>query len=83
MFIPFDTLLASFSLPYEIGNGIGALLWILPLLAAVAIVWKTLKLETITPAKLIRQVVILFFTMVVCYAAIAVALYVIGRLVLS
>ena len=76
------TFLASFTVPYETGNGMTSLLWLLPLLVAVAVVWKVLKLPVITAAKFIQEVVVLFGTMLVCYAAIAAALYVIGHLVL-
>jgi hypothetical protein len=75
--------LASFTVPCDIGNGSMSLLWLLPLLAAVAVVWKTLKLRTVTAAKLIREIVILFGTILLFIALIAVALYAVGRLIIS
>ena len=46
MYIPFENILANFTVPYETGNGSTSLLWILPLFAAVAIVWKVLKVPS-------------------------------------
>jgi hypothetical protein len=83
MFISCSTFLASFTVPHEIGNGPASLLWLLPLLAAVAIVWKTLKLQTITAAGFIREVFILFGTILLFIALIAGALYTFGRLIVG
>jgi hypothetical protein len=83
MDIPFENILASFTVPYDTGNGVTSLLWILPLLAAVAIVWKTLKVPSVASGKLIREVVILFCTLLVCYAGIAVALYFAAKLIVG
>ena len=75
------TFLASFTLPYEIGGDSMSLLWLLPLLAVVAIVYKTLKLPVITANKFIREVIILFGTILLFMALIAVGLYVVGRVI--
>ena len=77
------SILASFTVPCEIGNGPASLLWLLPLLAAVAIVWKALKLQTFTAAGFIREVVILFGTILLFMALIAGALYGVGRLIVG
>jgi hypothetical protein len=76
-------ILASFTAPYETGNSALSLLWILPLLAAVAIVWKTLKVQSTALGKLVREVMILFGTLLVCYGGIAVALYIVSRLIVG
>ena len=81
MFIPYTNFLASFTVPYETGNGSMSLLWILPLLVAVAVVWKTLKVPSAAAGNLVKEVLILFGTLVVCYAGIAAALYFISRLI--
>jgi hypothetical protein len=73
--------LASFTVPYEIGNGPASLLWILPMIAAISIVYKALKLPVITADRLIREVVVLFFTILLFMVLIAVGLYIIGQLV--
>jgi hypothetical protein len=83
MFLSCLTMLADFTVPYDVGNGSGSLMWLVPLLAAVAIVYKALKLPVITAEKFIREVIILFGTILIFMALIAVALYVIGRVVLS
>jgi len=75
------TFLASFTVPYEIGGDSMSLLWLLPLLAAVAIVYKALKLPVITANKFIREVVVLFGTILLFMALIAVGLYVIDRVI--
>jgi hypothetical protein len=69
------TFLANFTVPYEIGGDSMSLLWLLPLLAAVAIVYKALKLPVITANKFIREVVVLFGTILLVMALIAMGLY--------
>ncbi len=83
MIMHYANLMASFTVPFETGNGPMSLLWILPLLAAVAIVWKTLKVPSSAGSKLTREIAILFATLIVCYAGIAVALYIISRLIIG
>jgi hypothetical protein len=75
------TFLASFTMPYEIGGDSMSLLWLLPLLAAVAIVYKALKLPVITANKFIREVIVLFGTILLFMALIAVGLYAVGRVI--
>jgi hypothetical protein len=76
------TFLANFTVPYETGNSATSLLWILPLLVAIAIVWKVLKLPVITSGKFIRETTVLFCSMLLGYAAVAFALYLIAHLIL-
>jgi hypothetical protein len=71
------TLLANFTVPYQIGGDARSLLWLLPLLAAVALVYKALKLPVITANKFIREVIMLFGTILICMALIAAGLYVV------
>jgi hypothetical protein len=75
------TVLASFTVPYDIGGDSMSLLWLLPLLAAVALVYKALKLPVITANKFIREVVVLFGTILLVMALIAVGLYVVDRVI--
>jgi hypothetical protein len=75
------TLLANLTVPYEIGGDSMSLLWLLPLLAAVAIVYKALKLPVITADKFVREVVVLFGTILLFMALIAVGLYVADRVI--
>jgi hypothetical protein len=81
MIASYLTFLASFTVPYQIGNDAASLLWILPLLAAIAIVYKSLKLPVITVDKFIREVVMLFGTILIVMVLIAIGLYVIGRVI--
>ena len=83
MFTSCMTFLASFAAPYEIGNNAASLLWIAPLVAAVAIVWKVLKLPVVTMGKFVREVIILFGTILLFIAIIAVSLYIISRLIIG
>jgi len=81
MGISLTTILASFTVPYGIGGDSMSLLWLLPLLAAVVIVYKTLKLPVITANKFIREVILLFGTILLFMAIIAVGLYVVDRVI--
>jgi len=65
-------ILASFSHPIPIGTNPASLLWLLPLSLAVAIIYKVTKLSEIKPAEFIKEVVVLFATIVVFMALIGV-----------
>ena len=54
--------LASFSAPIEIGTNPQALLYMFPLLAAIAIVYKATKVRVIFPKRLAVQSLLLFLT---------------------
>jgi hypothetical protein len=56
-------------------------LWLLPLAAAISVVYKATKLSTIKPAEFIKEVGLLFGTIIVFMAAIAVALYILTWLI--
>ncbi|MDO8302480.1 MAG: hypothetical protein Q7T18_04475 [Sedimentisphaerales bacterium] len=73
--------LANFKTPCEIGGDSMSLIWLLPLLAAVAVVYKALKLSTIEAGRFCREVVMLFGTILLFMALIAVGLYVINRII--
>ena len=55
-------ILASFMLPMDIPTSPTAMLWMFPLILSITIVYKATKLRVIFPKKLIKEVVILFFT---------------------
>lgn len=57
------TLLASFSSPIHIGTDPASMLWMFPLLAAIAIVYKTTKMRVLFWRRFIREVLILFATL--------------------
>jgi hypothetical protein len=69
-------ILASFTSPVYIGSTAGTLLWSLPLIAVISIVYKAIKLDEIQPADFVKQVFLLFgsiavfmiFTAIVIFA---------------
>ena len=75
-------MLASFTGPIEISNGPAMFAWLAPLVAVIAMVYKAIKMPDPFPVyKYIRDVVILFFTIIIFMALIALALYAIMWLV--
>ena len=68
-------MLASFTTPLEIGTDPAAMLWMFPLLASVAIIYKATRLKVIFPFKFIREVVVLFITMSILMILAGLALY--------
>ncbi len=57
--------MATFTLPEEIGADPQSMLWLLPLVAAIAIVYKATKLPEIKAANFLKEAVILFSSIVV------------------
>jgi hypothetical protein len=74
-------IVATFTTPETIGTDIKSFLWFLPLAAAIASVYKALKLENISKQNFIRETLILFGTIVLFTIAIAFVLYVIAHLI--
>ncbi len=70
-------LVATFTAPQNIGTDIKSLLWIFPLLASIAIVYKATKMRVVFLRKFFREVIILFCTLSVVMILVAVALHVI------
>jgi len=68
-------LIGTFTAPEEIGTNPRSMLWLLPLVAAIAVVYKATKLPKITAAHFIKEVVILFGSIVVFMSITALALY--------
>lgn len=58
--LPF--ILASFTAPIEIGTNPWAMLYMFPLLAAIAVVYKATKTRVIFPKRLAIQSLLLFLT---------------------
>ena len=54
------TLMASFFQPEQISTTPGALLWIVPLTAAISVVYKATKVPTIAPKKFAKETASLF-----------------------
>lgn len=67
-------LLANFTMPERIGVTPQSMLWLLPLVAAIAVVYKATKVPKITAANFIKESVVLFGSIVVFMAVTAVVL---------
>ncbi len=55
-------LLATFTTPQQIGPQPQSILWLLPLLAAIAVTYKATKLSTITAKLFIKEAAVLFLS---------------------
>ena len=76
-----NILIATFTAPEHIGTNPASMLWLLPLTAAIAIVYKAMKLQKITTGNFIREVVVLFGSIVVFLLVTALSLYALAWLV--
>lgn len=68
-------MLASFTSPVSIGSTAAAMLWALPLLAVISIVYKAIKLDDIKPADFVKQVILLFGSILVFMLLTAVIIF--------
>ncbi len=75
--------IASFTLPEKIGTEPKSLLWLLPLAAAITVVYKATKLPKITAGNFIKESALLLGSMVVFIIAIALGLYVLAWLIIE
>jgi hypothetical protein len=76
-------LLASFTMPEQIGTTPLSMLWLLPLVASIAVVYKATKLPEIKAANFIKESVVLFGSIVIFMFVIAFILYAIAWVVLE
>ena len=76
-------ILASFTIPEKIGTTPQSMLWLLPLVLAIAIVYKATKLPEIKAINFIKESVVLFGSIVVFMLVTAIILYGIAWLVLE
>ena len=67
-------LTATFTIPEQIGVTPQSMLWLLPLVASIAIVYKTTKLPKIKAANFLKEVVILFGSIIIFMIITALAL---------
>ena len=70
-------ILATFTSPEAIGTTPASMLWMFPLLASIAIIYKTTKMRVIFWKRFFREVIILFLTISVFMVLIGVALHII------
>ncbi|MCH8193324.1 MAG: hypothetical protein IIA65_04830 [Planctomycetes bacterium] len=67
-------LLATFLYPEKIGTTPLAMLWVLPLVASIAIVYKATKVDTIEPWPFAKETFVLFGSIVVFLGVAAIVL---------
>ena len=70
-------LLASFMVPMHIGTDPVSMLWMLPLLLGVAFVYKAIKVRVMFMNKYIKEVGVLFASMVIFIIMIGILLHII------
>jgi len=75
--------MATFTIPEKITTDPQSMLWLLPLVAAIAIVYKATKLPEIKIANFIKESVILFGSIVIFMFVTALVLYSIAWLVIE
>ena len=73
--------LANFTVPEQVTVDPKSMLLLLPLVAAIAVVYKATKLETIKPLHFLKESVILFGSIVVFMAVTALVLCVMAWLI--
>lgn len=70
-----ELVVATFTAPEDIGTNPQSMLWLLPLAAAIALVYKATKLPKITGAVFLKEVTLLFGSIVSFIILAALALY--------
>lgn len=58
-----EMMLASFTAPIEIGTDPASMLWMFPLLAAIAVIYKATKMRVFMVKTFIRETLVLFATL--------------------
>ena len=81
MLVIADFVIATFTAPEEIGTNPQSMLWLLPLVAAIAVSYKATKLPKITAGSFIKEAAVLFGSIIVFVAVIALALYALAWLI--
>jgi hypothetical protein len=67
--------MATFMVPEHIRTNPQSILWLLPLAAAIAVIYKATKLQTITVGVFLKEAAILFGSIIVFVIITALALY--------
>jgi len=76
-----DFVVATFTVPENIGANPQAILWLLPLTAAIVVVYKATKLPTITAGAFLKETAVLFGSIIVFIFIIAAGLYALAWLI--
>ena len=79
LFLP----IATFTAPESIGTSPQSLLWVLPLAAAIAVVYKAVKLPNIVAVNFIRETVALFGSIIIFMAITASVLCILAYLIIK
>jgi len=74
-------MIATFTTPEQIGANLQSMLWLLPLAAAIAVVYKATKLPKITAGAFIKDCAILFGSIVFFIIITAAILYTLAWLI--
>ena len=74
-------IMASFTVPEKIGVTGQSMLWLLPLVASIAVVYKATKMPKITYANFVKEAVILSGSIIVFMVVTAIALCVMAWLI--
>jgi hypothetical protein len=75
MFLETAFFLASFTVPEQIGLNPNSMLWLLPLVASIAIVYKALKVPKIQFRIFLKDVAMLFISIVIFITVTALVLF--------
>ena len=75
------SVLAAFTKPMQIGTTPASMLWLLPLTAAIAVVYKATKLPKITAGEFLKEVVVLFGSIVIFIITTALVLFAVAGLI--
>jgi hypothetical protein len=73
--------MSSFTAPERIGTNPQSMLWLLPLTAAIAVIYKAIKMPKITAGSFIKEAVILSSSIIVFVIIIALTLYALAWLI--
>ncbi len=76
-------ILAQFRVPEEMGTNPRSLLLVLPLLAAIAVVYKATKVSKVSAGNFIKESVLLFFSILVFMVITALVLVAIAWLIIG
>lgn len=74
-------IIATFTTPEQIGTTSLSMLWLIPLAAAIAIVYKATKPPKITAKTFLKEIAVVFGSIVISLALIALALCVLAWLI--
>jgi len=82
MLTAYFVIIATFTTPERIETNPSSMLWLLPLAASIAVVYKATKLPTIKASNFVKEMVILFGSIVVFIIITALAIYFLSWLII-